>query len=854
MSRTLSTDTGAVAAPRRRRGLAILITTALATAFLPVAVANAAPTAVAALTAGKDVFPGAASFTINVTNNRTAPLGLAGGETVNFVDIKLPNTAGIKTSAVPTAPQGWTATRTSAGGLQTYTFRGGSIAPGSSLPFTFPASVAAPTADRSGTFEVAVSSDNGRTSDGAEGALTTVIRTLDIVEGSLKATAPSGVTDGTATAGQTIDYAFQVRNLARGTQTVSPQLSSDSSSDTIQQAPAQSLAAGAVGTFVSKLTFGGSSNRPVSLTAAANASPSQALTEAASFTVQAPAELVLDAASFKPTAVRPNLPTSFTIDATKFNDPALNIASSSLSLPTGVTANGGALSFSDGATQTLSFGPASATGADNVYDVTFSFAGTDSNGFGFTKTQTLSDALTLDSIGPVIDPFTVTLPTDADGRRQTAASNDGDKIDVAGRLDDCSVAADKLKVVLQPNVGSAIPVPVTRSADGCEFSGSITTGGEGTTFADGTTSFVALASASDAAGNAGSNATAKTIVDLVLPVFTDAITLGASDTSTSADRILVTFTDATTVFGGCSEAHWSIDGELLVRDVRYSDGSECVPGQAGPDNSRLLLLVEPRDQDLQTNVTYDPQARPVTDPAKDSAGQDALEDTIATVVGVVPAAPEIVTVTRGDGAGGREDAVLDGGSYYTNQAGNDLEVTFAGGRAGYTIRVLDGAGNRLSESSVGGSPSTVKVPLGTTDGTLVRNLQLVNTVGKVSELTKLTVVLDRIKPALGSVTKTSDRSVDVTFSEILASGTNFAEDWFVYENNRDQDPADPDDDRAYYQVGSVTGNGATRTLNTNSDLQNLGSVGADYLLRNPDGVRYEDRAGNTLNNTVTTAP
>lgn len=838
-----------------RRSWAVLTATALASAVLPMAVASAAPTSVANLTAGANVLPGTPSFTINVQNNR-ATLGLAGGETINFVDIKLPNTAGIKTTTSPaiTAPSGWTSSVTNAGGLQTYTFRGGSLAPGSSLPFTFPATVAAPAADRNGTFEVAVSSDNGRTSSGASGELTTLIRTLDVVENSLKPIAPAGVTDGTATAGQTIDYAFQVKNLAKSAQTVSPQLTSNNSGDTIVQAAARSLAAGEVGTFVSKVTFGGNANRAVSFTAAATAGPSQALAKTAAFTVQAPAELIINAASFKPTAVRQGLPTSFSVDVTKANQPKVDLATTRLTLPTNVTADAGATSFLDGATKTLTFGPAAATGADDLYDVTFTFTGKDDNGFGFNKVQTLADALTLDSIGPKIDPFTVTLPTDADGRRQTAASNAGDRIDVAGTLDDCSVTAENLKVVLQPNVGNAIPVNVTRSSNGCTFSGSVTTGGQGTTFADGTTSFVALATASDRAGNAGSAATPLTLVDLVLPVFTDAITLGTSDTSTQADRILVTFTETNTVFGGCSESHWSIDGELLVSDVRYSDGTPCVNGAAGPDNSRLLLLMGPRDQDLQTNVTYDPSPRPFTDPVKDSAGQDALEDTVATVVGVVPAAPEILAVTRGDGAGGREAAVLDGGTYYTNQAGNDLEVRFAGGRAEYTVRVLDGAGRTLTETSVAGSPSTVRVPLGTTDGTITRSLQLVNTVGKVSELTTLTVVLDRVRPQLGSVAKTGTRTLDVSFDEPLASGTNFAEDWFAFEENTDQDPTDPDDDRAYYQVGSVTGNGATRTLTTNSDLQDLGPVGADYLLRNPDAVRYEDRAGNTLANTVTSAP
>lgn len=841
-ARTAERVTGVAPGARRgrglRRGLAVLTATALATVTLPVATALAAPAATAALTEGKEVFPGTSSFTVQVNNTRTV-LGAAGGETVNWVRIQVPNIAGFKVAGAPTAPSGWTGEGFASGSLQTYTFRGGSLAPGSSLPFTFPASVAAPKFDRTGDFDVAVSSDGGKTTSGAAGDLTSAVKTLQLVEGSVKAVAPAGVTDQSGTAGQTVDYAFAVRNLASLTQRVTPSLSSNGN-DTVTQAAPADVTTGETRTFTSTVALGGSANREAVFSAAAQAAPSATKTITAPFTVQAPASLVLNAGSFSPKAVRPGLARTFTVDATKVNAPALSIATAELVVP-GATASAGTLSVADGSTRTLSFGPATPAGSDGTYDVTARFAGSDSNGFPYAQTVALDDVLTLDSLGPQIDPFTVTLPTDADGRRQTAVSNDKDRITVQGTLDDCSPST--LELFLQPNVGAVIPVPVTRN--GCDFTGSVTTGGEGTTFASTATSFTAVATATDAAENAGSAAATPVAIDLVLPVLSKAVTMGPTSASTQADRILVTFTEKNTVFGGCSPSQWKVDGELLVRSVTYSNGEPCQSGKAGPDNSRVLMLMQSRDQDLQTNVTYTRGTRPVADPAVDGAGQDAATATVATIGGVIPAAPELLTVQRGDGVGGREDATFDEDTYWTNRPGSDLTVEFAGGRPGYTVRVLDGSGSVLASKPVAGSPEVVSVPLGSADGTLVRKLQLLNDRGLASDLTSFTVVLDRIRPALGSVAQTDARTVEVTFNEVLATGTNFAEDWFASKENPDQDPNDPDDDREIYQVGSVSGNGAARTLTTNRDMQG-GAVGAQYLLRNPDAVRYEDRAGNTL--------
>jgi hypothetical protein len=862
MSRGLSPERSGATAPRQRRilrrYLAVLTATALATVALPVAVASAAPTAGAALAAGSTVLPGAFTYKITVTNNRTGVLG-TGGETINFVDILLPSTIGIKTAGTAPAPSGWTSRTTNLSGLQTYTFRGGSIAPGSALTFEFPASVAAPTADREGNFEVAVSSDDGATTSGATGALKTTIRTLEVLEGSLGATSPTGVTDQSGTAGQLIDYTARVKNHARGSQTVTHALSSNGS-ETITQAPAQALAAGAVGTFVSKVTLGGSADRNATFTSAASATGSNALSQSRAFEVQAPAAIAVAASSFEPKFSTGTTSEVFSLTATKTNKPALTLTSGSLTLPVGVTAGlrGLPMTAPLGASTVLSFGPAQLKAADGKYSVDYALAGVDDNGFQYTADRlkgTLANVLTIDSLKPIIRDLTVSLPLDADGRTQTAASNDGDVIRVDGKIEDASgisnCTAALQYVRLNPDgQGADIPVPATATSNGtggCTFTGQVTTKKSPATFAADATEFVAEAGAKDPTGNTGDGASKATLVDLIAPVFDFAETRG---TNAKADRITVGFTDAGLVFGACSRTQWKIDNELLVKEVQYSNGQPCVPGQAGPDNERVLLLIEPRDQDLQTNVTFTPGTRPAADPATDRAGQDALLATVKTAIGVAPAAPVLVKATRTNlETGKRETATLDEGSFFTNRTGNDLQVEFTGGRANYFVQVFDKDGNPVGAVQ-DGSAGVVTVPIGTTDGTYVRSIALINAAGKISDKTGMSIVLDRIAPKLGEVTKAGTNSVTVKFTEKLAGGSNFAEDWFVFENNPGQDPADPDDDRAYYQVSSVSGSGDSRTVSTNRALANIGPVGADYVKRSPSGIRYVDRAGNGLANTI----
>lgn len=843
--------------PLARRSAAVLTATALATAVLPLAGAQAAPTATAALTApGTKVFPGIGeALTVNVVNSGARLLG----ETVNYVDIKLPNTAGLLTmDGMLGAPAGWTGTKTSLGGIQTYTFRGGSLAPGASAAFTFPVNVTAPLADRSGALEVAVSSDNGRTTSGAgpASALTTTVQTLEILAGSVKPTSPVGVTDDSGTAGQPIDYAFQVKNYAKAAQTVTPTLTSTVASDSIGQADAASILAGATQTFTSPVTLGAAGTRTFSGAAKVVGGPSVADTVASKvFTVQAPSLLDVDPAGFSPRSSQPGITRAISVPVNKTGAPALPGLSATLELlldgtvltttpaqtvSYGSNANSSVLTFDNVRLPTLAAG---------LLDARYTFSGKDDNGFPFSYSETLNDVLELDAVAPVIARLDVVLPNDADGARQTAISNEADRVDVSGALapGDCGATIRSLVVS-----GGGQSAPVTFTQNGCDFSGSFTTDRDAATpaltFPAGTTTFTVAALAADAADNSRT-ATVSGIVDIIAPAILSATTQAANATSSSAAQIAVQFNDVATVLGGCTPSQWRIDSEFLVTDVRFSDGSPCSDTVGKADNVRVLVLNAPRDQDLQTNVTYTPGTRPLARPAKDGAGQDALSRTIATISGVNPAAPLIQRVTRN---GGAETATLDEGSYWTRiPNSSDTTVTFLNGRINYLVLVLDGDNKEIARKKIESSNDTsIGIPLPATDGTYVRKLQLVNGNLK-SALTTLSITLDQVAPALGGVERVTGqaRQVKVNFSEKLAGGTDYAEDWFASESNPQQDPEDVNDDFFFYQVSSVAGTGATRTLTTNSDLSGTGTIGALYNVRNPDAQRYVDRAGNGLKNT-----
>ena len=830
-----------------RRILAVLLATALAFITLPLAVASAAAAATASLDASSlNLLPGIQNVTVTVRNTGSTLPGALGGSAVNWVDVKLPNTSGVKTTAgLVTPPSGWTVSRTDAGSIQTYTFRGGSVPTGGSQAFTVPVSVTAPLTDRTGQFDISVSDVDGRgPNSSASGTLTATIRTLAVVAGTFRPIAPAGVTDGSATGGQTIEYAFDVKNYARAAQNVSSALTSNGVGDGVTNAAAASVPSGETRSFVSIVQLGAAgTERTSTFTAAASATQSSAQSLQQTLAVQRPAVLSLDPASFAPKSVKPGIAFSFSIEGTKANTPTLKLTSGSITVATATaTLLEAPVDVSGNAKKTYAFQPMSVDVVDGQYDAAFTFTGVDSNDFAFHQAVNLTRALTVDALAPRFETFTVTLPADGSGRRQTAVSNDSDQINIAGKLDTCDARLDFVRLVTDK--GQTVETTVTRAAGSCDFTARVTTGSPSATFAADTVSFKAVASATDVAGNAGGVEVAGFAVDLVQPLFTYARTIG---TGTKADGILVHFVSGTTLYGACHASQWRVEGQLVVSAVTNTDGSPCQADGSSPtgDMDRILVLTSPQDQDYLTNVTYTPGTRPVADPATNAAGLEAIARTVNTVIGVAPAAPVIARVKRADGA---EEAKPDAGVYYTRFGGDDLTADITGGRAGYFVQVIDEDGMLLRSEEVSGPQHTVTIPLGTAQRSYKRFLQLINSNGMISHLTELLVVIDQVAPRLDTVTKTGAKAVRVDFSEALTTaGTDFAEDWFVHQDNPDPDPTDPSTNKFVYQVSSVTVSGAnSRSITTNENLREATGLGAAYILRSPSGIRYTDRAGNPL--------
>lgn len=801
----------------KRSAVAVVVVALLLVGLLPAVALGAVPGTANLTDASRAVYPGAArELGITVTNTN-----LVVGNRANAVRILLPSSSGItNTATAPTPPSGWnvTVTRTATAQALTYTSATG-LAGGSSLTFPFAADVAAPSGcDRSGVFQVSLSGDGGATATPATGNLTTTIRVLELV-GGLAPTAPAGVTDSTGTAGQAITLGMAVRNHASSAVTATPAVTSNGGETISQPAPA-TIASGQTRAFSVPVTLPDAA-RTSRFTASASTPCGQTPNAVLDFVVQARPTLALATNSFTPRSVNTG-PQAKTFSATlnktgaqtlTLDAGALSFCSNTLPLDTPVSFSGG-----NGGTG-VTWGPAVVTGPDGTCDATFTFTGIDSNDAQFSSTLSAAQLVTIDSIAPTV-AVGVTLPSG-----QTAVKN-GDRITITCAIDDANARVDFVEI--RPNVGDPI-------ATSCGAAPTVN-------FPAGATSFIVVAQVTDAAGNTGGGVSSEQVIDNLVPVFDHAMTL-------SLRQIRVTFSDNAIVSGGCDPTSWSAGGTLVV-EVLNDNGNGSTACDQATNNSRILVLAQSLESgDAEPNVTYTNRAVSRS-PARDGAANQAATATVKAIVGIAPPIPDIIAVYRNTGdASTPESATFDEERYWTRFGGNDLVVEFAGARTGYSVEILDGQGNVLRREAVtfpeSGNPQT-RIPIGTTEGEYVRGIRLVNASNLRGNPATLRIVLDQTLPQMTGATKTTPTAVDVTFSEKIWEGTDFAFDWLPYEN-----VAEAEGGRQYYNVDRVSGSGATRTLTVSTFANNGPFGGAEYLLVSGNGVRYRDRAGNALTDTIT---
>ena len=813
----------------KRKAISVLVAAVLAFSLLPAVAAFAAVPGTANLAVGANQFPGTGrDYSVTVTNS-----GLPIQAAANSIRILLPSNAGVKNAATnPTAPAGWnvTVTRTATAQALTYTATGSGLAGGSSVTFPFKADVLAPASgDRAALFQVSLSSDGGKTAQAAtaavNGTLTSTIRVLELI-GGIVPTAPAGVTDGSGTGGQAITMGMSVKNHASQAMTVTPQVTSNGGETISTPAPA-TVAAGATQNFAVPVTLPDvTTNRTSRFTGSATSTNSSTGNSIYDMAVQVKPTLSLQSNTFSPKNVNTG-PTAktFTAQTNKGGTPSLQVTGGALSFAGNTVELAVPTAFNPGSQNNvgLTWGPEVISGANGGHDATFTFTGKDENDAPFSQTATVTQLINIDNLAPTLT-IDVALPAN-----QTAVKS-GDKVTVSGTIDDVNATINYVR--LQPNVGSAVDVPVTIDKAKGTYTGSASP-----TWAAGATSFIASAQATDTASNAGGVSSAPFTIDLIAPVFSYASTV-------SLKQVGVSFSENNVVVGGCDPSQWQVEGNVVV-GVLNDNGGTNTDCAVAANNSRILVLANNLpNSDSEPRVTYTQRAV-APQGARDGAANDAATATVKAIVGIAPAAPDIIDVYRN---GGTEEATLDGGTYVTRFGGNDLQVEFGGARTGYSVQVLDGNNTVIKSERVSfptsGNPR-VTVPIGTTQGDYVRKLRLVNANNIPGDVTAMTINLDQTVPTIAGATKATATTVSVNFSEKISHGTDFAFDWLPYEN-----VAGAEGGRQYYNVDSVSGSGASRTL-TVSNFQNNGPFGgAEYLFISASGSRYTDRAGNQLADTI----
>ena len=870
-----------------RRTLSLVVAALTIFSVLPVTAAFAQASATAELTNHLIVHPGNRNYTVKVTNTEAAV-----GRTINAVTITVPTaSANIVFRATPPEAGGFDrVTVTKFESTQLVTYKGGSIAPGTSQSFTLPLTVGRPArSDLTGRFVVQVSSNNMTSnttaSPSSAGMLTSAVEVLQILPGTLRPTAPTnadntqGVTDRTGTAGQRVTYSFTVKNYAREDLTVTGALAAADSSDRPGAAVAKVVkGAGGRAGFQIPVTFGAAAaDRAAALTASAVAPKASAVPADDTFTVQA--AIGLDFTSLAPTRVRSGFGTAREFHVIVDKTGASTFRMSASTLKFGSNAAGlkeGAIEFGANArTRELSYQIDEVTGDNGALQASIVTVGQDANLANYSLSRNVG-TITIDNNVPTItlaQPVLGNNGVDAEGDKLIAAT-DGTQIKIVGEAVGTDLDKGSLSVSLRPDVGAPITVPVivTDDADGISFIGTLA--GNAVTWADGATRFVATAQIADQASNLGTAQSGFTVIDQVRPVLDR-----SSGIVIETRRIRVQFDDQTGIRGACDPSSWRVNSSIgRVVEVRTADGALCSGSSAAAvaaskklshDGVRVLTLNYDLGPDDTPTVTYssgisEGSARRLgVYLAKDGAANDAVEQTISTITDIIPPAPDVNNLRREDHVTGvLETAYLDleESAFYTNVGGEDaLLATVSGVRRGYRIQVLDGDGNVVSSEAAqtpqGLSPlatewtQDVTVPIGADDAAYVRGIRLVSTAGKASLQTLLNVVLDTLRPTVTQSTLSGPGEAHVAFGEKVVAGSDNSQDWFVTWT-AESEGTTREVQTAVNDIGPIEGQTLTMRRAVFSDIDENAFLRLDYVVRHEGTARYEDRAGNLMRDTL----
>jgi len=398
----------------------------------------------------------------------------------------------------------------------------------------------------------------------------------------------------------------------------------------------------------------------------------------------------------------------------------------------------------------------------------------------------------------------------------------------------CVISGAFLQQYINGSPAAQIPVTLTNSA--CAVSGSYNGN-----YATGVNSIALVATVADLAGNAGPSTSPLADVDNVAPFLATEVTGGPGHSDTS--RVDVTMSEPVATNGPMSAADWKCDNHNILTAQQNSSKQF-----ANQNFSSVTLTVTPAlGQDERPACHYAPNDN---NRANDRVGQTLANVDFAAADGILPPAPTIDSVAG--------LAPASDGKFYTNQsqpvfavsntaAGNTVTL-YRDSTTGGTQGQLDPADPQLGSASVpsGNSVTIQSSSLGTANGPVTIFVQGTDPAGNKGQAGASNLVLDFVPPTVSSFSA-SGAAVSVTFSEPLRFGRNAFSDWVAYHRNADGSYTG-------FQLGSVSGSGATRTLNINDSAFSAGTSieRIQYDYSGPIGQRYQDNAGNDLVNFTAT--
>ncbi len=659
--------------------------------------ANAAAVTTVSLVSGSEVLAGVQSlFKFKVTNTETPGVG----KTINHVMITARD-EGDFVVANGSAP-GWNFDIHNDNGR----FRGGSIAPGASLDFEIIANVSRPATDLVAEWLVASSSDNGATQQAPAIAPSSLIKVLEVTE--VAVTAPSGVTDGTATASQqNLSYRTVVRNAGSGAPSVTGTLTSNGAGDTITGPGAQTIPAGATRNFVFDVDLGAAGNRTFTADAAAAGADANSLASAPLTVENAPAFTYTNN-TLAPLASASGVSQTFLLSVTKTNPPGVtfdkantdlcfsqtgggSFCTSALATPNNVARTTGTAPQAAG----LVFAPLSIPGAgagfpDGLYDPTLTITGTDDNGAALSRTVSIGNDFEIDNLAPVVD-LTLAAPSG-----QTAVKN-GDTLTFGGTAKKSGAAGaanDPTAVITDCDlvIKNSAFVEVNRiqnlhSTNDCRLNAGNVQGSFAPAALGVPEGIIELhMTARDGAGNATAGYAISDFVNIdnLVPGIAGALT--GCGANTTGPRGFGTCNDTQTIVVSLTEP---VTGDFLAGDFRV-DGNSVLAAESNctstvPCGSVTLRLANALGNDDEPGITYTAPTQPA--PLRNRP-RDGAKNQLAAIInlnaadGIVPDLPDVNGVTQGglDANGGAAESsyAATAGSFYTNQVAPTFSITGLG--------------------------------------------------------------------------------------------------------------------------------------------------------------------------------